>query len=208
MKFTKIRIIYLLEIIAVLLVVFGILPRELSLVLMGVLIFYVIFSPLEDGIILFIASVPIFIALPVSEGLNSLSSARVLIVFLLLKWFFLKRREIWKQLKELNFKKIFRDYRFEFFALLLFLVMTLSVMNAVDIVSAVKKIIYLLNLVMLYPLVGYLVKTGKAPQRAIKAILISSAIVFLIALGQLISVYTVTIGDFWDWWADHFSLCF
>lgn len=208
MKLSPIKILYFLEIVIVLLVAFGLIPREAALVFLGILIFYLIFQPLEDGVILFIASIPIFIALPITESFDSLSSARIIILILFIKWFLINKKQIWENFKSLNFKKIFRNYRLELLALLLFLVMGLSIMNAVDVVSAVKKVIYLLNLIIIFPVIKSVIKDKEELRRIIKAVLISGGVVFLIALGQLISVYFFTIGSFWDWWADHFSLGF
>lgn len=208
LKITPLKIIFAFEVLIVFLVAFGLVEREAALVLLGILIFYIIFSPLKDGLILFIASIPIFIALPIADGFDSLSSARIIILILFLKWFFINKKSIWDNLKSLTFKKIFKNYRLEFFAVLLFLVMTLSIMYAVDIVSAVKKIIYLANLVMIFPIIKDFVKNKQSLKRITKAILISFGLVFIIALGQLISVYFFTVGGFWDWWADHFSVGF
>lgn len=208
MKLTLIKIVYILELLIVLLIAFGLIPREAGLFLLGVLIFYLIFQPLEDGVILFIASIPIFIALPITERFDSLSSARIIILILFIKWFLINKKQIWEYFKSLNFKKILKNHRLELLALLLFVIMALSIMYAVDVVSAIKKIIYLLNLIIIFPVIKSIIKNERKLKRTIRAVLISGGVVFLIALGQLISVYFFTIGNFWDWWADHFSLGF
>jgi len=208
LKITPLKIVFILEVIIVLLIAFGLVPREAALLLLGVLIFYILFSPLKDGLILFIASIPIFIALPITENFDSLSSARIIILILFLKWLFSKRELIWKHISSLTFAKIFKNYRLEFLAVLLFLTMALSIMYAVDIASAIKKIIYLANLAVIFLVVKDSIKNQQSLKRIIKAVLISFSLVFVIALGQLISVYFFTIGGFWDWWANHFSLGF
>lgn len=208
LKITPLKIVYLVEILIVLLIVFGLVPREAALFLLGILIFYIIFQPLEDGLMLFIASIPIFIALPITTGFDSLSSARVIILILFLKWLFNKREIIWENFKLLSFKKILKDYRLEFLAIVLFLILALSVMYAVDVASAIKKIIYLANLAVLFLIVKDFVKNSQSLKRIIRAIFACFGLVLLIGLGQLISVYFFTFGSFWTWWADHFSLGF
>ncbi len=208
MKLTSLKLVFLFELIIVFLVAFGLVEREASLALLGILVFYILFSPLKDGLILFVASIPIFIALSIADGFDSLSSARVIILVLFLKWFFINKKSIWDNLKSLTFKKIFKNYRLEFLAVLLFVVMALSIIYAVDIASAVKKIIYLTNLALIFILVKDYLKSNNSLKRLIKAILISFGLVFIIALGQLISVYFFSIGEFWDWWADRFSVGF
>ncbi|MCX6729965.1 MAG: O-antigen ligase family protein [Candidatus Portnoybacteria bacterium] len=182
------------QVLALILVCFGVLPRELVLVSSGLVMFYLIVSPIESGLILFIASIPIFVAMPISENFDSLSAGRVFVLILFLKWFFSK--------KQIKFKKV------EILSVLLLLVMLLSILPAVDKITAIKKVIYLVNLVVLVIVVKDTVKDGVVFKKISKAILVSGGIVFLIALGQLIFVYFSTIGGFWDWWADHVSYNF
>lgn len=201
-------IVLIVEILTILLAVLGILPREVVLVSNGVLLFYFIFSKVEDGLLLFIASIPIFVALPISEGFDSLSAGRVFILVLFLKWLFEKRSLVLPRLKILSFKEIFKNHRFELFAVILFIVLAMSLINAVDVGAGVKRLIYLANLSVIFIIVKDLIKTREYLGRVIKAILISFGLVFLIGLLQLISVYFFTIGGFWNWWADHFSYSF
>jgi len=183
-----------IEILALILVCFNVLPRELVLVSSGLILFYLIVGPIENGLILFIASIPVFVALPISENFDSLSAGRIFILVLFLKWLFSK--------KQIKFKRI------EILSILLLLVMILSIIPAVDKITAIKKIIYLVNLVALVIIVKDVVKNNVIFKKISKAILISGGIVFSIALGQLVFAYLSTIGGFWDWWADHISYNF
>jgi O-antigen ligase len=194
LKKNQFYVVLALEIIIVLLIVFGLAPREAIFISLGVFIFFVIFSTLEDGMVLFISSIPLFVALPISEGFDSLSFARIILVFLFLKWLFSK--------KQIKFGRI------EILTVLLLLIMILSIVPAVDKVVAIKKIIYIINLGVLVFLVKSAIKNNTIFKKISKAILISGGIVFLIALGQLIMVYFSTVGGFWDWWADHMSYNF
>ncbi len=196
------------EVLVLVLVCLGGVPRELVLVSNGLLLFYFIFSKAEDGLILFIASIPIFVALPISESFDSLSAARIFILVLFLKWLFEKRLTIWSKFKSLGFKEIFKNYRLELFSVILFIILVLSIMNAVDLGAGVKKLIYLVNLSVIFIMVKDLVKDKEYLRKIIKAVLISFGLVFLITLLQLISVYFFTIGRFWDWWAGHISYNF
>ena len=78
-------VIILTELAAIFLMAFNILPRELSLVITGIL---VIFSPLEDSLWVFIASIPLFIALPVTESFDTMANWRILLAVLFLVLFF------------------------------------------------------------------------------------------------------------------------
>ena len=197
-----------IQILALILVCLGIMPRELVLVSSALVLFYIIVSPVEDGLILFIASIPIFVALPISESFDSLSAGRLFILILFLKWLFEKRFLVWPKFKSLSFKEIFKNYRFELFSVILFVVLALSIMNAVDVSAGVKRLIYLVNLSVIFIMVKDLIKDKEYLKKIIKAILISFSIVFLIGLLQLISVYFFTIGRFWNYWADHVAYNF
>ena len=70
--------------------VFNLAPREAALFLTGLLIFYFIFSPLEDSLWVFIASIPLFVALPVTEGFDTMANWRILLAVLFLVLFFRK----------------------------------------------------------------------------------------------------------------------
>ncbi len=65
---TSFYLVLITEILAIVLAVFGMLPREIVLVATGILAFYFIFSKIEDGLILFIFS----IHHPISEILKQI----------------------------------------------------------------------------------------------------------------------------------------
>jgi len=183
-----------IEILAVILIITGLIPREAAFFILGLLIFYIIFSPLEHGVLLFVSSIPLFIALPITKSFDSLSSARIIIAILFLKWLFAK--------KHIKLGKI------EILSILLLLIMIISILPAVDKITAIKKIIYLINLGVLVILVKNVIKDSIILKKMIKAIMISAGIVTIFALIQLISVYSFNIGNFWNYWADNVAYNF
>ena len=193
---------------AILLAVFGILSREVVLISNAVLLFYLIFSSAKEGLILFIASIPIFVALPISESFDSLSAGRIFLLVLFLKWIFERRLVIWTEFKSLTFGRVFKDYKLELFSLLLFIVLALSIINAPYLGVAIKRLIYLANLSVIFIIVKDLIRDKEYLKQIINSIFISFVLVFVIGLIQLISVYFFTIGEFWNWWADHVSFNF
>lgn len=202
------RLLLGIEIFSLILVCLGIVPRELILFSSALVLFYLIFSPIKYGLLLFIASVPIFVALPISENFDSLSAGRIFILILFLKWLWQKRILILPRIKTLSFKEIFKNHRFELFSIILIIIMAVSLVNAIDLGAGIKRLIYLINLVVIFIMIKDLTKDNEYFKRAIKAILVSLGIVCVIGLLQLISAYFFTIGGFWDWWANHASLNF
>ena len=78
----------LVEGVAILLMVLRVLPREASLVITGLLIFYFIFSSLEDSLWVFIASTPLFVALPITAQFDSVANWRLLLSVIFLVYMF------------------------------------------------------------------------------------------------------------------------
>ncbi|MFH0805812.1 MAG: hypothetical protein V1901_02970, partial [Patescibacteria group bacterium] len=127
-------IILLTELIAIFLMVFNILPRELGLFVTGLLIFYFIFSPLEDSLWVFIASIPLFVALPITESFDTMANWRILLIVLFLVLFFKQGISI-KLLKN-NFKY----YQAEYLTGIFLLIAIASLFVADDLFIGVKKI--------------------------------------------------------------------
>jgi len=63
----------------------GIFPREAILFMTGLMVFYFIFSRIEDSLILFIISIPLFVALPIA-GYDSMANWRILLTVLFFVW--------------------------------------------------------------------------------------------------------------------------
>ncbi|MDP2946902.1 MAG: hypothetical protein Q8N88_02200, partial [Nanoarchaeota archaeon] len=176
------KILFGIQFLVLILVCLKIMPRELVLVSSALVLFYIIVSPIEDGLTFFIASIPIFVALPLSETFDSLSAARIFILILFLKWLWQKKTFILPKLKLLSFKQIFKNYRFELFCVILFLILALSMINAIDIGVAIKRLIYLANLSVIFIMVKDLTKDKEYLKRIIKAIMISWGVVLAIGL--------------------------
>lgn len=106
------------EILAILLAVFGILPREIVLVATGIMIFYFIFSPIEDSLILFIISIPLFVALQITDNFDTMANWRILLVILFLCLFFkqgISIKIIKDKLGKFKLREKFRHYPMEYF---------------------------------------------------------------------------------------------
>src|SRR3989344_4361642 len=121
------------------LIVTGILPRSIVPFLAIALAIYTIFSSLEDATVLFIRSIPFFLAIPITATYDNFNTWRILAVIIILKWLF----------------KEWPNYRKYLSLPLLFLFVTavLSIIPAPDKMLAVKRIIYFLNL----SLIGFVI---------------------------------------------------
>ena len=190
-------IILAVEILTVILTSVGIFPREAVLILTGIMVFYFIFSPVEDSLILFIISIPLFIALPISENFDSMANWRILLAILFLRLFFEKGISI-KIIKD----KIKHLNPMEYFVGLFLIIAVFSLFVAPDRVAGIKKILFLVNIFLLYIIIRNIVCNNKemAP-KIIKAAAAAGIISLIIGYGQLVLIFFKPLYTFWQWWA-------
>lgn len=209
--FTKLNIVFTVQIIVVICAVFGIFPREAFLSSAGLLIFFVLFSPLEESMLLMARSIPIFVALPVTEAFDSLNMWRILVLILFLKWFFPVR--VRRLVREISFlyaqakknmgdawKYAWNNWRTETLGIFLFLIALCSLFKAEDALLGVKRIIYFMNLWMLF----FVVRSVARPEHIKKIAwntLYGGTIVLIVGLLQLAGAYIMTVDRFSEFWA-------
>jgi len=187
-------VILLTELAAIFLMVFNILPRELSLFVIGLLIFYFIFSSLEDSLWVFIASIPLFVALPITENFDTLASWRILLVVLFLVLFF-KQGIFWK------LKDNFKYYQVEYLTGIFLLIMVASLFVADDLFIGIKKILFLINISLLYIIIRNVIHRNKnALPKLINAMKVAIGLVLGIGFLQLIMVFLMNLHKFWYLW--------
>jgi len=181
-------VILLVEILTIFLMVFNILPREAGLFLIGILIFYFIFSPLEDSLWIFIASIPLFLALPIRESFDTLASWRILSIVLFLVLFF-------KQ----GFS--FKHYRTEYLSLIFLGIMFCSLLVADDVWVGLKKIIFLINAFLIYIVIRNIVARKKEIlDVVINAVKVAIGITLGAGFIQLLMVFFINLNQFWHFW--------
>ncbi len=188
-------IILSLEILAVVLASVGVLEKEAVLVMTGLLVFYFIFSETEDSLILFIISIPLFIALPITEGFDRMANWRILLTVLFLVWFF----------KKVPFKKITQivipKSRLAVFVIIFLIIGILSLFVATDVTVGVKKILFLINIFLLFIIVRDTAKDKEMRLKIIKTGAAAGIISLIIGYSQFISVFLTSLYNFWQWWA-------
>jgi len=188
-------IILSLEILTVILAAVGVLEKEAVLVMTGLLVFYFIFSKIEDSLILFIISIPLFVALPISDTFDTMANWRILLAILFLVWFF----------KKVPFKKITQivipKSRLAIFVIIFLIIGILSLFVATDVVVGIKKLLFLINIFLLFVIVRDIVKNKQMRLKIIKAGVAAGIISLIIGYSQLISVFFTSLYNFWQWWA-------
>lgn len=212
--FTKLNIVFAIQLTLVVLAVLNILPREIFLFSAGVLIFFVLFEPIEESVFLIARSIPIFVALPITENFDSLNVWRLVVLALFLKWFFVTQFKVFfENLKEAAgkigepanlIKLLWNKWRIEFLAAFLFIISALSLFKAEDLGIGVKRIIFFVNLGMLFFIVRSAVSRVNLRRLAVN-VLVSGIIVVIVGMLQLMTAYLIYIDNFAEWWALQFN---
>ena len=197
-------IIILTELTAIFFMVFNILPPELSLFLTGLLVFYFIFSPLEDSLWVFIASIPLFVALPITESFDSMANWRILLAVLFLVMFFksgLSISLVKDAFSHWRLKVNLKHYLMEYLIGIFLLIGCLSLLVADDVWVGVKKLLFLINIFLLYIIIRNLVaKNKEIIFKIIGAIKVAVGLTLGIGFLQLIMVFFVNLHQFWHLW--------
>ena len=261
------KTIYFLEIFIVLLMILGFIPQEFSYLLLLLLIAGFIKLSILDSLKLFILSIPFFTALPANQFSDSMSIWRILILILVLKvgWekrkvspFLSSRAELWSfndkaesrdlsqlrlifmfitklflKLKDsftsfartllasvgmtkskkflkvkkytLNFPQERNDNYRKLFLLtfLFFAIAAISLIFAQDIGAGIKKMLFLLNIFLLFPVVIFAIKSKDDLMGIMKFVFYSSIIIVLIGYIQFLSTFFFPLFHFWQFWAQN-----
>jgi len=198
----KFYIILATEILIVVLASVGIVEREAVLIMTGLLIFYFIFSRIEDSLILFIVSIPLFVALPIT-GYDSMANWRILLTVLFVVWLF--QRNWLKIIFRFIFNKVFRRQSLisplAKFTSLFLIVAVLSLIVATDRFVGIKKILFLVNIFLLFIVVRDITRDKKMKLKILKAGAAAGIISLIVGYSQLIFVLIKPLYTFWQWWA-------
>ena len=191
-------VILLTEIAVIFLMVFGIASPEASLFLTGLMIFFFIFSRLEDSLWIFIASIPLFVALPITENFDTMANWRILLAVLFVVWLFKLIKH-----KQQAIKNII-DYPFSRLTNLTVIFLgigCLSLIVANDVFIGIKKLLFIINILLLYIIIRNLAKRKKEiVSKVINAIKVAIGITLGIGFLQLIMVFFVNLHQFWYLW--------
>ena len=194
-------------------VIFGIVPRHAILLLAAGLGLYFLWAPWKRGLLFFIRTIPFYFALPLTANFDNFNFWRIAIAIIFLKWLFEKKffaghlahshtlqnalPNLWQWVKTR-----WQTHSVEILGVALFVLATASVLVAYDPVSAMKRLIYFINIVLLYPLLRSAVREGG--QESVVAIaknFLTGALVLCgIGFLQWGAAYLVPAWIFHYWW--------
>lgn len=195
---------FIFHLVFVALVLTGEIPRELVLYETGLLVLYFLFASVEDGLIFFVRSIPLFIAIPLTVNYDNLNQWRILAIILFGKWLFtwetwhyigsmliLFLRKPWTVIKEHPWTALFK---------ILVILSLLSLWQAPDRVEGLKRIIYFINASLIGIIITYPPKSKAFISRLIKNITVPIIIVTLVGVAQVVATYFMDIYQFIEVW--------
>lgn len=191
---SRLNIIFIVQLVAVIFVAIGFLPRQFALYLAVGLGVYFLTVPLDEAIIFFVRSIPLFIAIPITAGFDSLTSSRVFSIIIFLRWLDMGK-----------FKGFFRfrkSDRIQLVLSLLFILAAVSISQAESYILAIKRLIFIVNLSLIGIIIYDYARNHKFTQRLVRNIAIPTVIVAIVGLLQLISTYLIDIFQFVDFWGN------
>lgn len=188
-KLSKLNWVFIAELVLFVLIITGVVPRWFALILAGILIVYSFTASIEDATILFMRSIPLFLALPITATFDNFNTWRILSIIIFLRWAI-----HFTPTPPLSLKG-------GALPALLCSIAVVSVFVAPDKAVAIKRVIYFINL-SLIPIVVYdLVRRVEGfSRRFIKNVIIPLAIVVVAGFVQLISTYFLDIYQFIEVW--------
>lgn len=202
MKNKFLNIFFIIEAVLFGLIITGILPRETALYLGAALVLYVLAAPLDDSLVFFVGSIPLFLALPITDSFDNFNTWRMLTAIIFLKW-------LWPQIfnfQLLKFKSLklitYNVKPFVLTLLILFILAVLSVIPASDKIVAIKRIIFFLNFAIFGIVLYYKAANKEFAKRLIRNSIIPVIIVAAVGYIQVISTYFIDIYQFMRIWGE------
>ena len=206
LKYINSKTVFLIELILVPLIALGILDRHWAFLLLLLWTVFIFKYPFSDLVTLFVQSIPLFIALPITPTFDNFNIWRIISRLIFLKWFFQRKiiLNFFNQLSLVLKKPVlfFREHKISSLIILLFTICILSVFVAPDKFAAIKRIIYFAN-ILIIPIVIYFEAKRKKLfyEKILKASLIAGAIVIMTGFTQLGMTYFMDPDSFLKFWA-------
>jgi len=205
--------VYFFQAVCATLIAVGVLPRYYAFFIAGVVLVYILLANWIDALCFAIASIPFYIALPISQGLDQLVLWRFVFIELFILIAIKQRKEIWNELKKIkklilekSYKNLWVDYKIEISAVVLFVLACVSLIGAPSVFDGAKKLVYYTNIFLFYLIVAHGLQSMENVKKVFKHLAFASAILIGIGFLQLFILYVVPHGIFGTFWASKISL--
>lgn len=190
-------------------IISGVLPREAVIPTTLLLMAWSLLVPLESATMLFIRSVPIFIAIPLTASYDNLNMWRPLALLIFGRMLWEYRRTILTEARGIITKPLawLKTHSMTRRLGILLALAVFSLIGAMHPITGVIRIIYFVNLSMV-PLVVYaLIRHGRlSTDRIVVNLAIPTILVVVAGYAQLLSTYLMDVYQFMRLWGEQIQL--
>lgn len=210
-RFFTLNTIFALYLIVFIAIVTGLIPRETALVAVVLMAVWMLWRPLEDGVLFFVRSVPLFIALPLTSSYDNLNMWRPLAIVIFIRYLLQKetRNDVviqWQHIRHATGRWL-KEHSVSRRLLLLTVLAILSLIGAAHPMVGGVRIIYFVNLSLVPTVVFGLVRRKTlSTELVIRSIAISAVVVIAAGFIQLISTYLMDVYQFMRLWGEDIQL--
>lgn len=196
--------VFILELAVAALIAAGIFPREFSYFITALVLIYFLGAEIIDSLILTILSIPLFLALPISDSYDSMANWRIILTVLFLTWVI--RANFFPKLAEKagprKIKDFFSKSSLELWIAVFVLAAFFSLVGSAN-AAGLKKILFLGNIFLLFIITRGIAKDREPFLRILKAGVAATILTLAIGYAQLISVFLYSLFQFWQFWAEN-----
>ncbi len=230
--FTPLRVVIALEILGVFSMVFGFLPHEAALFLIGIFAYFALFAPRKDAVFFTVFSIPLYTALPITDVFDTMAGWRIVIAILFLRVLFVGSVDLFSR----SFSPLQRGaprlglfrprprsgdhaetalksareqfYRTSlthlgFLVVLFFVLGALSLLVAQEPSFGVRKLLFLVNIFALFFIIQKVVKNKQDWLYILRYTFLGALLTLAVGYAQLLNVFFVALHSFWIWWVGH-----
>ncbi len=193
--------------LAILGLVFGVIPQEWVWVNMVLSLGYVLVSGVYSGILFTILNIPFFLAVP-NQYFDAFQTWRLMFAIIFAKWFlksFFEAESLkvyWQNIKG-NF--FVWDKYLGLFVLISFFT---TVFFAQFKIQGLKQIIFWLNIYILYIVIANIVKTKEHVVEIVKYSVWALTVIVTLGFAQLFGSFLTDLDTFWVFWASFLTKLF
>jgi O-antigen ligase len=207
LKLSPLRLVTLGHLAVFVLVVTGVLPRQIVPIWTLMLVVWAAVIEPSQSVLFFTAAIPTFVAIPITIDFDNFNMWRLIAVVIFLRWFL--ATQSWRSIFDMTRSFLRRPLAYPVATCLagLAVLALLSVTQAADISAALRRIILFTN-VALVPFVAFAIARTNPPWklRLLKAMLWSAILVTTAAFIQLVSTYLMDVYAFMRVWGEGIQL--
>ncbi len=201
---------YFLQVATVTLIAIGVLPRYYAFLIAGVVLIYMLFADWIDALCFSVASIPFYIALPITANMDKFMIWRLVFIELFILLIIKNRKLILENIKNIKEKFFIVSFRKDFFrchaielgAVVLLLMALISLVGATNKADGVKRVIYYANIALFYFILAYGIQSIDDAKKVLKSLAVAGGVFVSVGFIQLIILYFVSYQSFWSFWSD------